>query len=132
MTDQLGQAWFSPDAQWWIGEPARLGEVMTLRCPELPFELTWASESVEATGASCDEMQAAYADEDGFMVRQIDFIVERSQLDARLFPVANPAQVACAHFDCVEPVEPGACETRCPAWRLPFVIGFEHQLELCR
>ena len=124
--EQIGQSWFSPDAQWWIGVPGRLGEVFTFEVfRNSPFELTWASQSLEAAGTLMHEMAAIYADQDGFVARRFDFIIERSQLGLGVFRTPDPALVACTHFECVDSVAPDACETRCPAWRLPVVLAFE-------
>jgi hypothetical protein len=124
--DQIGQAWFSPDAQWWIGVPGRLGEVFTLEVfRNSPLELAWTAMSDEASGTVMDEMTAAYADQDGFIAHRFDFIIERSQLRFGFPSALNRPQLACAHLECVDSVAQDACETRCPAWRLTVVLGFE-------
>lgn len=129
---QIGQAWLSPDVQWWIATPARLDEQMSVEVYRGgPVWLTWSGQRTETEASRCrvEEMRSAYADQDGVIVRQLDFQLGRDQL-ADAFPrTANAARFACRQFACVESVEESACETSCPAWRLPVVVSME-QLEV--
>ena len=120
---QIGQVWFTPDAQWWIGEPAQPGDAMTLEVSRLKIlTVEWSAMASVATGPCAEALQADHP----VVMRRLDFIVPRDQLGVVLPDVPNPARGACAHFVCDEIAEPGECETTCPAWRLPVVVAFEH------
>jgi hypothetical protein len=120
---QIGQVWFTPDAQWWTSEPARPGEALTLEVRGEPIlSAEWSDAATVATGPCVDALQADHP----VVMRQLDFILHRDQLGLTLPDIPNAARAACAHFICDEPIAPGACETTCPAWRLPVVVAFEH------
>ena len=120
---QIGQVWFTPDAQWWIGKPALPDNAMTLEVTPLQvLAVEWSAMTTVVTGPCVDALQAAHP----VLMRQLDFLLSRDQLGLALPDIANPETAACAHFVCDATIESDACETTCPAWRLPMVVAFEH------
>ena len=120
---EIGQAWFTPDAQWWIGQPGRVGATLSFEfLQRSPARLTWEQYSLVSSGSCVDQMTTVHPDHDGYIIRQLDFIVENEQL-GRVFTSDDPTQIACTLLECAVS-GPGVCEA-CPAWRLPIVVGFE-------
>ena len=120
---EIGQAWFTPDAQWWIGQPAAEGGALTFEFyPWVVARLSWVGFEQPATTVCAEQMSTLYPDHDGYIVRQLDFIVEQDEL-GMVFNSDEPTQLACTLFDCAV-TDAGVCEA-CPAWRIPVVVGFE-------
>lgn len=122
---QIGQAWFTPDAQWWIGQPAGEGAALSFEFyPPIVTWMMWAGFGPAEGTACAARMSAEHPEHDGHLVRQLDLVVERAQL-ATIFSRDDSASLACTHFECADPTEDEACESTCTAWRLSVVIGFE-------
>lgn len=131
--EQVGQAWFAHDAQWWIHEPATLGGELTydlLRRQTATLRVRWQDLSDDVSGACVGGLRGlgsrmSHADHDAYILRRLDFIIDRDQIELALWTADDAAQVACTHFVCEGLDDPNACVTDCSAWRLSLVIGFE-------
>ncbi|MEZ4437043.1 MAG: hypothetical protein R3F65_32000, partial [bacterium] len=124
---QIGQAWMGEDAQWWTGEPAHVGATLTYDFYGQAYtSLKWASVATEVPAMCADRMSTTgYTNQDGYIVRQIELVIERAELGSIVQYTRDPVALACRHLECDGTYDPADCEGSCEAWRLRFVVGFE-------
>ncbi|MCB9553442.1 MAG: hypothetical protein H6705_16495 [Myxococcales bacterium] len=123
-TIRVGQAWVSQDEQWWLSKAARMHEaLMVQRHDRREFEMTWSG--MGGAGSSrCAHLIDGTTDhdDDGKIVRVLDFTLERQTLHAVSPQGASPS-AACAAFECVDGATlPASCIAECQRWRVPIVV----------
>lgn len=136
---ELGQAWLDADEQWWIAEPAvglddPLDPIAPITAPlrdGLTVQLALLGEVAPADAGDClDEMPTTVETRvDGQRLRAFEFALDREQIST-IYRWTTPEQgwrEACEQLACVDAARDGAaCESECPAWRLPILFDLRH------